>query len=303
MGREILQIFEEFTAITGEIGYVHTSEDDEHQIAELGGQPALVPPLTGPDELANCAGIIVASDVDRPRLEHVLSFVRSDDSALVIDASRTTRLRADTRPAAGAADAATERHLHIAHPAIVSTAILVRALHDLEPTSGTVAAVDPVSSLADSAIESLARQAAQRLSGAQVEELIANHVLAFTLIAVDDHDLNEDAAVLLPSIDLSVSRSLAGRFHGHVAHIGLRFTHPVEDPELLETLMTDPRITLCDTPITLDSIAESNGIAINPPRLSRDRRGLSVTAMMDGLRIGGAVTALEILRARVETTH
>jgi len=33
------------------------------------------------------------------------------------------------------------------------------------------------------------------------------------------------------------------------------------------------------------------------PRLSNDGRLLAVTAMVDGLRVGGAATALEVLRS------
>jgi aspartate-semialdehyde dehydrogenase len=303
MGREILQLLEGDSGPFAEIAYVHTAEDDEHQIAELGGEPALVPPLSGADELAGCSAVVVASDEERPRLEHVHAFIRSDDSTTVIDVSRTTRLRADTGPAALAEDAITGRHLHIVHPAIVMTAVIARALRDLEPCSGTVAAVDPVSSLSDAAVEALARQAAQRLSGAQVEEMVDDKVLAFTLVAVEDHELNEDAAILLPELDLGLSRSLVGRFHGNVAHIGLRFNLEIDDAYLHDLLGAEHRVVLCDTPMSLDSITESNEIAIGPPRISRDRHGLALTALADGLRIGGAVTLLEILRSKLEPTN
>jgi len=303
LGREILQTIEREPALSGEIGYLHTTADEEHQIAELGGKPALVPPLTGANDLAGCSAVLVASESEGPRLEHLVSFIESDAATPIVVAGRPGSMRDLTVPVAEPAASPSDYHVRVAHPALVATSILAGALRDLEPVSATVAAVDPVSSMGGKAIESLARQAAQRLSGGQVEELIDDHLLAFNLIAVEDDDLNEDASVVLPGMDMSVTRSLAGRFHAHVAHIGLGFQHPVEDPDLRDALLADPRVLICDTPFTADSVTDSDNVTVYSPRLSRNRRQLAVTAMVDGIRIGGAITALEILRSILEPTN
>ena len=52
-----------------------------------------------------------------------------------------------------------------------------------------------------------------------------------------------------------------------------------------------------DLPLSLDACVESGLVALSMPRLSRDGRLLAVTAMVDGLRVGGAATALQILRS------
>lgn len=303
MGREFLHTIERHPTLSGEIGYLHTADDDEHQIAELAGKPALVPPLTGADDLAGCAAILVASETETPRFEHLLSFIESDASTPVLVAGGPRSLRDLTVPVAGGSLDHSDLHLRIAHPALVVTSILARVFRDLDPVSAVVAAVDPVSSQGAEAIESLARQAAQRLSGAQVEEMVEDHVLAFSLVATEDDDLNEDASVVLPDLDLTVTRSLVGRFHGHVAHIGFGFPSPIEEPDLRDAMLADPRVLVVEDPLTLDSVTDSDAIAIYAPRLSRNRRQLAVTAMVDGLRIGGAVTAMEILRELLEPTN
>ena len=45
---------------------------------------------------------------------------------------------------------------------------------------------------------------------------------------------------------------------------------------------------------------ETDQLAIIRPRLSRDNRHLATIAMLDGLRIGGAATALEVLLSILE---
>jgi aspartate-semialdehyde dehydrogenase len=163
-----------------------------------------------------------------------------------------------------------------------------------------VAAVEPVSSLGVAAVESLARQARQRIQGAPVEELINESVLAFNLVASEDEDLVQDAATLFPDLDLAVTRSLAGHFHGHVAHVCLLFYEPVEEYELYDALSSDTRIVAQEPPFALDATPETDQVTVLRPRLSRDRRCLATTALFDGLRIGGALTALEILQSILE---
>jgi len=67
LGREFTRCLEEAPDLTLEVEYRHTSTDDEHQIAELEAHPALVPPLEGPDEIANAGIVVVTSDTETER--------------------------------------------------------------------------------------------------------------------------------------------------------------------------------------------------------------------------------------------
>jgi aspartate-semialdehyde dehydrogenase len=88
-----------------------------------------------------------------------------------------------------------------------------------------------------------------------------------------------------------------GCFHGHVAQLALFFEDAVEEHEVLEALREDERIAEPDQEISLEACTGGSLVALSMPRLSNDGRLLAVTAMVDGLRVGGAATALEVLRS------
>jgi hypothetical protein len=297
MGREFMSLVERRPDLVGDFSYCHTDDDDEHQIAELAGRPSLIPPLSGAEEFALCSAVLVATDTDSARLRHLFANMDDDPSLPVIDVGRSAALADRGRPAAGGADSWQTAHVRVAHPALVVLSALVSALRHLDPTGGTVMAVDPVSSLGGAAVESLARQGAQRLQGAPVEELIEGNVLAFNVVAGIDDVLQDDAAIVVPGLDVAVSRAVAGCFHGNAVYLGIRFERPVDEDALRDAILADQRFAVREDPLSLDTTPETDKVALTPPRLSRDRHHAAVTAMVDGLRIGGALTALEILES------
>lgn len=297
IGREFMSLAEGRPDLVAEFSFCHTDDDEEHQIAELVGRPSLIPPLSGAEDFAGCSAVLVASDTDSSRLRHLFANMDDDPMLPVIDVARSASLADRCQPAVGAAESWSTVHLRVAHPALVVLAHLVRALRHLEPTGGTVMAVDPVSALGGQAVESLARQAAQRLQGAPVEEMIEGNVLAFNVVGGIDDALQEDAATVFPDLDVAVSRAVAGCFHGHAVYLGLAFGAPVDDDEIREAIVSDEIFDLRHTPLSLDSTPETDRVSLTPPRLSSDRHNVGITAMVDGLRIGGARTALEILES------
>jgi hypothetical protein len=297
LGREALQLLAGDPYLAGDLAYHHTADDDEHQIAELAGQPALVPPIEDPDELAGADAVLVASDQPTSRLEHVSRFADSHPDTPIVVMGQLPGWWEVLPPAAGADPDRSSMHFRVAHPALVAVWTLVSALDQLEPMRVVVAALEPVSAGGVGNVERLARQAALRLQGAAVEELINDRVLAFNLVADDDEDLNRDAALLLPRLEVAATRTATGCFHGHVAHIGISFRAGVEEHEVLEALREDERIADPDLPLSLDACVESGLIGLSMPRLSGDGSLLAVTAMVDGLQVGGAATALQILRS------
>lgn len=296
-GREFMSLAERQPGLVGEFSFCHTDDDDEHQIAEFVGQPSLIPPLAGADDFAHCSAVLVASETDSPRLRHLFANMDDDPLLPVVDVGRSAALADRGRPAVGAADSWPSTHVRVAHPALVVLSTLVGTFRHLNPTGGTLMAVDPVSSLGGNAIESLARQAAQRLQGAPVEELIEGNILAFNVVAGIEDVLQEDAAIVEPDLDFAVSRALAGCFHGHAVYLGFRFDEPVEEDAVREAIVADQRIDLREGHLSLDSAPDTEKVAVTPPRMSLNRQHVVVTAMVDGLRIGGALTALEILES------
>ncbi len=298
VGREFIRCLEDAPDLAVEVDYRHTSADDEHQIAELGARPALVPPFDDPAEIAGLGIVVVTSDTETERTGHLENLLIRHPDVTLVDVSRLPRLAELTVPAIGETVAATDRwHLRVAHPALVAAAKILIALKPLEPVRGSVAAVEPVSVFGRDALETLVHQAGRRMQGGEPDHAIGGHVLAFNQVAVDSDALTEEAAELIPDTPLAVTRTLTGSFHGHVAYITIELAEPVDDPELRDAFDAADDIVIGEPPISLDVVPDRDHVLLAPPQLSPDRRIVSMTAMIDGLRLGGALTAIEILRA------
>jgi hypothetical protein len=297
-GKELLNFDQRLADIGAELDFRHTGIDDESQVAEIGAGPAMVPPLDAPEDLMGADVILVASDGESSRHDHLLTFLDDNPDQAIVDLTRLGFLDSRTQPSVGA-QLSESRQLRVAHPAIAATAVVVEAVAHLGRCNGSLAAVDPVSTFGQEAIELLANQAGQRMVGASVDDRIQGHILAFNLVAVDSDLLQSEAALLLPETQLAVTQSLSGSFHGHLAFLGLSFNSPVGPRDIDEALSLAPGIEVAAFPLGLDSIPDTDHVVVAPPALSPDRTQLALTLMIDGLRIGGALTALDILEALV----
>jgi len=65
LGRELLSILTDHPRLCADLKFVHTDENEEYQIAEIGGQAALVPQLASSEDLDGVDAIVLASDCDR----------------------------------------------------------------------------------------------------------------------------------------------------------------------------------------------------------------------------------------------
>ena len=298
IGRELARCIEDTPDLAFEVDYRHTAADDEQQITELGAAPALVPPLADSDDTGGASIIVVTSDTETDRTGVLEDLMVRHPEVTVIDVSRLPRLLDLTTPAIGiSALTADENHFRVAHPALAATAAVLGALGPLDPVRGSVAAVDPVSIFGREAIEVLVHQAGRRMQGGVPDHSIDGHTLAFNQVAVDSDALTEEAAELFRQIPLAVTRTLAGNFHGHIAHLAIELAEPVDDPDLRDAFETAPSVVLGETPISLDLVPDREHVLLTQPQISPDRRMVAMTAMVDGLRIGGALTAVDILRS------
>jgi hypothetical protein len=294
-GREFLNSGNPLDRLDLDFDFRHTAVDDEHQIAEMPGGPALVPPLDSVDELEKHDAILVASDTQGSRHDLLIEFLDRNPDALVVDLARLPVLMERTTPSAGSG-IANSPHVRVAHPALVVTSRLVEVLVHLGDLRGTLAIVDPVSVHGREAVELLARQSARRLQGGPADELIYGNVRAFNVVSVEAFELQEEAAQIMPSVPLAVTHSLSGIFHGHLAHLGLTFADPVDPGDIRDALSQTEGIEISDLPVSLNAVADRDFAIITPPVMSPDGRQLALTVMADGLRIGGALTAIDILR-------
>jgi hypothetical protein len=298
LGRELIRAIEDSPDLTPDLDYRHTSPDDEHQIAELGAEPALVPPLEGVDDIAEAGIVVIATDTVTERARMLEDLLIRHPELSVVDVGRLSVLDELTYPAASATVHGSEhRHLRVAHPALIVASTVVKALRSLSPVRGAIAAVDPVSIHGRDAIETLVHQAGKRMQGGEPDETIDGHILAFNQVTLDAESLAIEAAELIPDVPMAVTRTIGGCFHGHVAHLAIELADPVDDFEIRDAFEQTPEIVLADPPLGLDAVPDRDQILVSQPQVASDRRVIACTAMVDGLRIGGALTAVEILRA------
>ena len=295
-GSELLGCSDRLEGFVGEWQFRHTDLDEEHQIADLSTGPALVPPLDGPEDLAAADIIVVTSDGWSSRHEHLLDHISQSSDTVLLDLSGLADLRDVTTPSTGEIPAGS-RHLRVAHPALFATSRAAEVLAHLGAVGGSLAVVDPASAFGREAVEILARQAAQRVQGAQVDERVHGHVLAFNNVAIASDELQEDASLLFPELSLAITRSLSGCFHGHLAHLGLSFEHRLEVEDVRDALVQADGLVVEGLPLSLDAVPDRDQVIVTPPWLSPDGTHLALTMMADGLRVGGALTAVEILES------
>lgn len=297
-GRELLSCSDRLQGIVGEWDFRHTDLDEEHQIADMVEGPALVPALDGPDDLAGADVIVVASDGWSSRHDHLIAFLDENPDANLLDLFGFEDLRGRTNPSIG--DVGPDsRQVRVAHPALFATSRVVEVLSHLGALRGSLAVVEPASEYGREGIKILARQAAQRVQGSQADDKIHGHVLAFNAVAVASEELQEDASLLMPDFPLAVTRTLSGSFHGHLAHLGLSFERGLEMDEVRDALTQTEGLEIESLPASLDAVVGRDRVAVTPPCLSADGTQLALTMMADGLRVGGALTAVEILKALI----
>ncbi len=299
LGRQVLELLPRFPGLAGNVSLFNTGPEGDHQVAQLGGAAALVPPLAAADDLEGCRAVLVASEASGERLETLLEALDAMPDVALVDAARLDALRPLAEPAAGPDPARPGRRLRVVHPALASAARVLRPLAGLGPVRLALTALEPVSELGEDAVDALARQATARLRGEPPEDDIAGRVLAFNCIGLAPDPLQEDAAALFPGLAVTVSRLMAGWFHGHLAAMTVTFAEPVDEGELLEAWASDPGIEIAPGPLRLDAVADSETVLLAGPQSSADRRSVAVTTAVDGLIVGGALTALELLQSLI----
>jgi len=295
-GRELLLLSSDVAGSLLEWTCLHTQSDDEHLIADIQGKASLVPAIEAPEDLAEHSLIVVASDTPSARLEHVSEFVESCPETALIDMSRLPLFQELTQVWTGSVKGQSHPlRVRVAHPALEAAHHLVNRFAHLEPQCITGAVIDPVSELGTATITTVAGQATQRLQGAEVTELVEHRILAFNHTLEHGAELTEEASALFPGLSVAFSRALSGCFHGHLVTLGLTFAEPIDDSEVWSILEQDPLLCLIEPPFGLESVINSDQVALAPPEIAADGRCLSVTALLDGLRLGGARTTLNIL--------
>ncbi len=297
LGRELLQVMEERDLVPDRVRFFHLGESEEHQVAELRGAAELVPPFSGEELPSGDAVLVIAGTPSPGRREALERVLADDDSIAVLDMAGTGLIDGPVLAGPPATKLWPPR-VTVASPGAATVYGLAAPLLD-EGLEGVWAAVEvPASARGREGVEAMARRATARLQGIPPagEDGPAE---AFDLAPAEDGRSAAEIAALLPDVASSTAEVLVGVFHGWTVHVGLRFSNPVTAGRILARWDAAGTITRDGAALRLSAVVESDTIHTGPLALSADGRQLAVTACADGLRVGGATTALEILPALV----
>jgi len=298
IGRELLLMLSRLPGPSWEPRFFHTADDDEHQIVKFGDASALAPPLTSASDLEGSSAVVTLGDWDSDRLDHLEDFLDAAPETVLVDAGRIERLWDRTAPLHRApGDRPSPPWCRVAHPGVTVVATAVQPLEGLAPLSVAAAVVEPASSFGQAGVDGLARQVTERMSGKEVSVSVAGEVLAFNTVALPAGPLVEELAHVLGGLSASIARCVSGCFHGHQVHIGITFSEPVDGSDVLAAWQAEPRLAVMEDQLRLNEVMDGDVVLLGPPQVSPDGLVVTTTAMADGLRIGGALTTLEILQA------
>ncbi len=298
IGRELLQLLDERDLTTERIHAVHVGEEEEHQVADIGGEPALVAPLTETDQVPEGHLILIAGDPSPLRRPVLRKIIEERTEQPILDLARTGLIEEPVFSGPPAGKLWPPRAA-VASPGATIVAQLAGPLVGLGLEAISAVVEVPASARGREAVEALARNAAARLQGLPADEGPEADLVAFDLTVGTKGRCAEEVALLLPGVETAIAEVRTGVFHGWAVHLGLSFSDRVHPDRILGMWDASDAVDRFDSGLLLSRVVESDRIHTGPLTLSSQGRQVTVTAAADGLRVGGAATALEILPALI----
>lgn len=216
--------------------YFHSQASGDHLIVEVGGEAAVVAPLTDVGELED-AGLVVITDNPAKSLGQKLAdFLTAHPEIPCVDLSRPGVLPGPPAfwPLPG------ENRLLFPDPALILPAMVLRALAPLNPRRAFFSVLSPVSTLGGEAVDELAAQAVARLSGEKPKTRVLPTVMAFDAFPYPERDfgrLESQLAAMFPQVEMGFHSIFAGVFHAHAAHATVTLASPAREAQVRELLL------------------------------------------------------------------
>jgi hypothetical protein len=160
----------------------HTSDSDEHLISEVAGAAELVPPLADPDELDGSAVVIVTVPPAPAMARSLLAWMRGHPETVLIDLGQPALAGTESAVVSGwlPRPPGTGRWYHLPNPLIAGPVRVLEALAPFEPRACHLTVFGSVAGFGAGALEELAGQGADRLSGRTPQRAtVLPRVLAF----------------------------------------------------------------------------------------------------------------------------
>ncbi len=281
--------------------YFHTTGSDEHLIAEVGGEAALVPPLKELEELGGARAVIVTAPIPHELAARLTGWLRCNTQVTLLDLTQPGIAPDEARLGVPPPGEPTQgrRWFMAPHPSLAGPLRVIRALAPLGPASCHLAAVDPVSEGGQDAIEELAAQGVARLSGGTPKpprDLPA--VLAFDLIpgtSEAESALERQMAASTPGLEVHVSTIRAGVFHGHVAAMHVTLQRPAREDTVRALLREAGGIRLARRNERIQPSGSVGSVDVVCATLRVAGPHISVSIVADGLRTGALQSAADLV--------
>jgi hypothetical protein len=281
----------------------HTGGTEEHLISEAGGAAELVPPLADSDELEGTAVVIVTTPPGPSAGASLLAWLRAHPEVLLIDLGQPALAGSESAVVSGWAPRprATGRWFHLPDPLIAGPARVLEALAPLEPRACHLTVFGSVASFGAGALEELAAQGADRLSGRTPRRaVVLPRVLAFDLAPAEPARRGRLAAeltALFPTIDFRLHAVDAGLFHGHAAAVDVACARPAtrERARALLREAAGLRLARERESLLLSDVIEADAMVCGGVEVAGG--WLSLWLAGDGQRLAGAAAVMELLSA------
>lgn len=277
--------------------FLHTASVEEHLIVESGGQAAIVPPLTDPEELDGSLAVVVTSPLLAPHAPAVVAWLRANPAVSLLECGPTSVAPDESVTVLGSLPSPRPqlRWYHLLDPSLIGPARAIAALAPLEPTRATVMTCIPASQHGEQAVEELAKQATARLSG--YEPRRRGHlpgVMAFDLAPAQPgiaKSLDRQLENVLGAPPTRVLSLDVGVFHGNIAALSVSFSAPAKLESARAALgrVPDLRMIRRNQRVGLSEVVGSDQIVCTD--LSVSGCELSTWLMWDGWRAVGTMAA------------
>jgi aspartate-semialdehyde dehydrogenase len=284
----------------------HTREEDEHLIAEVTAQAALVPRLTDPDEMEGSLAVVVTTEPSPTATKTILDWLRRNPSTALVDCSQAGIAPEESQPVINRLPARWERRwFAAADPLLAGPARVLSALSECKPDRARLLLFSPASNFGEDAIDELASQATARLSGYQPKRPQAlPRILAFDMAPASPNRvlrLDKQLSGLFPETHFSLDVFDTGVFHGHLASMAIHCQHPPNERRaraLLDREAGFVRARANETPC-LTGIVGENRVLVGDLAVEDDTVLLYI--MSDGLRLAGPTAVVDIISALIAT--